>query len=58
MNASLRRGYIISDMRTLSLVVALSLALPSIAPAQVTTVDEGTFTITRGGTRPSDRICQ
>ncbi|MBK5187683.1 MAG: hypothetical protein JJD97_05520 [Gemmatimonadaceae bacterium] len=45
-------------MRTLSLVVALSLALPSFASAQVTTVDEGTFTITRGGTRPSDRIGQ
>ena len=58
MNSSLRRGYIISDMRTLSLVVALSLALPSMALAQVTTVDEGTFTITRGGTRPSDRIGQ
>jgi hypothetical protein len=47
-----------SDMRTLSLVVALSLALPSLATGQVTTVDEGTFTITRGGTRPSDRIGQ
>jgi hypothetical protein len=58
MNASLRRGYHISDMRTLSLVVALSLALPSVAPSQVATVDEGTFTITRGGTRPSDRIGQ
>jgi len=58
MNSSLRRGYHISDMRTLSLAVALSLALPSFAPAQVTTVDEGTFTITRGGTRPSDRIGQ
>jgi hypothetical protein len=58
MNSSLRRGYIMSDMRTLSLVVALSLALPSLATGQVTTVDEGTFTITRGGTRPSDRIGQ
>lgn len=58
MNSSLRRGYHISDMRTLSLVVALSLARPSLAPAQVSTVDEGTFTITRGGTRPSDRIGQ
>lgn len=58
MNPSLRRGYIMSDMRTLSLVVALSLALPSLATGQVTTVDEGTFTITRGGTRPSDRIGQ
>lgn len=57
MNSSLRRGYHISDMRTLSLAVAL-LAMPSFAPAQVTTVDEGTFTITRGGTRPSDRIGQ
>ena len=58
MNSSLRRGYHISDMRTLSYVVALSLAVPSLAHAQVTTVDEGTFTITRGGTRPSDRIGQ
>jgi hypothetical protein len=58
MNSSLRRGYHTFDMRTLSLVVALSFALPSLAPAQVTTVDEGTFTITRGGTRPSDRIGQ
>jgi hypothetical protein len=38
--------------------VACSLALPSIASAQVATVDEGSFTITRGGTRPSDRIGQ
>lgn len=58
MNRFLRRGYTIPDMRTLSLVVALSLAQPSLAPAQVTTVDEGSFTITRGGTRPSDRIGQ
>ena len=58
MNASPCPGYHISDMRTLSLVVALSLALPSVAPSQVTTVDEGSFTITRGGTRPSDRIGQ
>jgi hypothetical protein len=58
MNSSLRRGYHTFDMRTLSLVVALSFALPSLALAQVTTVDEGTFTITRGGTRPSDRIGQ
>jgi len=58
MNTSLRRGYHISDMRTLSYVVALSLALPSVSFAQVTTVDEGSFTITRGGTRPADRIGQ
>jgi hypothetical protein len=58
MNRSLRRGYNIPDMRTLSLAVALSLAVPSLAPAQVSTVDEGSFTITRGGTRPSDRIGQ
>jgi len=58
MNSSSCRGYIMSDMRTLSLVVALSLALPGLASGQVTTVDEGTFTITRGGTRPSDRIGQ
>jgi len=45
-------------MRTLSYVVALSLALPSVSFAQVTTVDEGSFTITRGGTRPADRIGQ
>lgn len=58
MNSSLRRGYHISNMRTLSYVVALSLALPSVSFAQVTTVDEGSFTITRGGTRPADRIGQ
>ena len=45
-------------MRTLSIVVALSLALPSASFAQVTTVDEGSFTIFRGGTRPADRIGQ
>jgi hypothetical protein len=45
-------------MRTLSLVVAFTLALPSLAPAQVIIVDEGSFTITRGSTRPSDRIGQ
>lgn len=58
MNTPLRRGYHISDMRTLTFVVALSLALPSVAVAQVTTVDEGSFTITRGGTKPADRIGQ
>src|SRR5665647_258493 len=57
-NTSRRRGYHISNMRTLSYVVALSLALPSASVAQVTTVDEGSFTITRGGTRPADRIGQ
>jgi hypothetical protein len=45
-------------MRTLSSVVALSLALSSTSFAQVTTVDEGSFTISRGGTRPTDRIGQ
>jgi len=58
MNTSLRPGYHISDMRTLSLVVALSLASSSFSFAQVTTVDEGSFTITRGGTLPANRIGQ
>jgi hypothetical protein len=58
MNTTLRRGYHISDMRTLCTAIALSLALTSIATAQVTTVDEGSFTITRGGTKPTDRIGQ
>jgi hypothetical protein len=58
MNPSLRRGYNISNMRTLTSVVALSLALSSTSFAQVTTVDEGSFTISRGGTRPADRIGQ
>lgn len=58
MNTLLCRGYHISDMRLLTLAVALTLGSPSLSPAQVTTVDEGTFTITRGGTKPSDRIGQ
>jgi hypothetical protein len=58
MNTTLRRGYHIPDMRTLRLAIALSLALSSAAVAQVTTVDEGSFTITRGGTKPTDRIGQ
>jgi hypothetical protein len=58
MNAFAPSGYIMFDMRTLMLLAALSLASPSLARAQVTTVDEGSFTITRGGTRPSDRIGQ
>jgi hypothetical protein len=45
-------------MRTLNYAVALSLALSSVAAAQVTTVDEGSFTISRGGTKPADRIGQ
>ncbi|HEV7705593.1 MAG TPA: DUF6134 family protein [Gemmatimonadaceae bacterium] len=45
-------------MRTLSSVVALSLAVSSASFAQVTTVDEGSFTITRGGTLPANRIGQ
>jgi hypothetical protein len=45
-------------MRTLSFVVALSLGLSSASFAQVTTVDEGSFTIFRGGARPADRIGQ
>jgi len=59
MNTSSRRVYHIPDMRSLRrFAVALSLALPSVAVAQVTTVDEGSFTITRGGTKPADRIGQ
>ena len=59
MNTSLPGVYHISDMRSLRrFAVALSLALPSVAVAQVTTVDEGSFTITRGGTKPADRIGQ
>jgi hypothetical protein len=58
MNTPLCRGYHISDMRLLTLAVALTLGLPSLSLAQVTTVDEGSFTITRGGTKPSDRIGQ
>jgi hypothetical protein len=58
MNSSLRRGYHISVMRTLASVVALSLAFSSASFAQVTTVDEGSFTISRGGTLPANRIGQ
>ena len=58
MNTSLRRGYHISNMRTLSLALALTLAVSTIAVAQVITVDEGSFTITRGGTKPANRIGQ
>ena len=59
MNTTLRLGYHLPDMRTLRrFATVLSLALPGVAAAQVTTVDEGSFTITRGGTKPADRIGQ
>jgi hypothetical protein len=38
-------------MRYFGLLSATLLALPTAAPAQVAVVDEGTFTISRGGTR-------
>lgn len=38
-------------MRYFGLLSATLLVLPTAAPAQVAVVDEGTFTITRGGTR-------
>jgi hypothetical protein len=58
MNPLRRRGYHIPDMRILSIAAALTLGLPSLSPAQVITVDEGSFSIFRGGTRPADRIGQ
>ncbi len=58
MNTPLRRGYHISHMRILSFAAALTLGLPSLSPAQVTTVDEGSFSIFRGGERPANRIGQ
>jgi hypothetical protein len=38
-------------MRLIGLLSATMLAVPNAAPAQVAVVDEGSFTITRGGTR-------
>jgi hypothetical protein len=58
MNTSARQVYHIPDMRTFCTAVALSLAISGAAFAQVTTVDEGSFTITRGGTKLTDRIGQ
>jgi hypothetical protein len=58
MNSSLRRGYHSLDMRILPIAAALLLGVPNLASAQVTTVDEGSFSIFRGGTRPADRIGQ
>lgn len=41
----------LTNMRYLSLLSATMLAMPSTSPAQVTVVDEGTFTIARNGQR-------
>ena len=58
MNTPLCRGYHISTC-AYSLSRSRSRSpCRAIAFAQVTTVDEGSFTITRGGTKPSDRIGQ
>lgn len=53
MNPSPRRGVPFPGMRYLSLLSATLLAVPTptLAAAQVTVVDEGSFTISRGGSR-------